>query len=1441
MALSWIAIDLYLDWVAVWVLVAWFVSLLGARVLAAGEPRVVINEVAWGGTAASPNDEWIELYNAGTTPVDLTGWQLRAADGTPTIDLTGVLAPGAFLLLERSDDNTIRDIAADIIYTGALSNRGEQLLLVNADGQVVDRANGDGGAWPAGSAGPAYRSMERIDPTAPDRDDNWASNDGVHRWGLDAEGQPINGTPGGPNSAAGASGRTPTPSSSPSPTATASPSPTATDTATPVSTPSPTATAVPPGRVLIQEVLYDAPQSGPDAAYEWVELYNPGPEAISLAGWRLADNTAEDVLPDVLLPPGGLLVVAADADAFRTNVPDFRGRLVVVADGRIGGGLANNGDRLALLDPTGAVVDALSYGNDATWLDPPAPDVPAGHSLEREPPGLDTDAATDWADRFPPSPGQLAPPATSTPTPSPTPTPSATPTVTFTATPVGTPSPTPTATPTMPVSGGSIQGYVFLDRNGDGHRQPDSEPGIGGVWIYLDTGLGAHTFPSGWYGFYDLPAGTYTVIESQPEGYESTTPDRRTVQLAAGELRVGVDFGERPPIPTATPFPPGALLIHEVQPDPIQAGADAPWEWIELYNPGDQPISLAGWTIADNAASDPLPSVEVPAQSFLVLAADADRFRENFPDFAGALAALADGTIGGGLGNGGDRLVLYDPSGVPVDGMSYGSDVSELAPAPPAPAPGHSLERMPAGRDTDRADDWVERAHPSPGGPGAPEPTPTATPTPSPSPTPPPTVTPPPGGWPMVALNELLPYPAEVDWDGDGEVTAEDEWIELYNPGDIPADLTGWVLDDAPEGGSAPYMIPAGTSVPARGFLLLFRSVTGLALNNDADQVRLSAPDGALIDAFAYQQPEPDVSFSRSVDGVGPWVTSYPPSPGQPNRPPPPTPTPTSTPTPTVTPTPMPDVVRLNELLPAPRQVDWDGDGAATAEDEWIELYNLGTMPVDLGGWVLDDAPEGGSAPYVIPAGTWLAPGGLVVFFRSQTGLALNNNADEVRLLAPDGSLRDRFAYEHARPDAAFARVIDGVGEWTDAYPPSPGRPNRPPTPTPTATPAPHTVFLNEVLPAPRDRDWDGDGMARFDDEWVELVNVGASAVDLGGWMLDDVLGGGSRPYVFPEGTVIPPGSYWVVFRRVSGVALNNGGDAVYLLFPDGREADRFVWDQSPGYDRSFGRQPDGYGRWQTGLSPSPGEPNPPLPTPQASQPGRPSESAGHPSQTGAPAVTPSPAYPTAQPKTEERPALLSIAQARRQPDETLVRVRGQVTAPPGVFGRSIYIQDPSSGIQVYLTRGQWPSLQLGDWVEVWGRVQNFHGEREIKITHADAIRVEGPGVPPQPIVLHCDQVNERYEGMLVMVVGQVTQFGSRDLWLSDGRGKVRVYVRQSVGWRRPRVKYGEWWSVVGVVSRYVRGTLPESGYRVLPRFLDDLAPMPVYLPAMGATIDDTE
>ncbi|MBN1658674.1 MAG: lamin tail domain-containing protein [Anaerolineae bacterium] len=165
-----------------------------------------------------------------------------------------------------------------------------------------------------------------------------------------------------------------------------------------------------PGAVLIHELEYDP--HGSDTACEWIELYNPLTTTVDLAGWRVRDNYAADSLPALTLPPGGAAVVAASA-SFYDNYPTFTGTLVLLG-GSIGNGLHNEGDCLILEDPAGALIDALSYGADATIFNCagyPCAGVPEGYSLERDPPGRDTDAPGDFVARQAPTPGRIVAPS----------------------------------------------------------------------------------------------------------------------------------------------------------------------------------------------------------------------------------------------------------------------------------------------------------------------------------------------------------------------------------------------------------------------------------------------------------------------------------------------------------------------------------------------------------------------------------------------------------------------------------------------------------------------------------------------------------------------------------------------------------------------------------------------------------------------------------------------------------------------------------------------------------------------------------------------------------------------------------------------------------------------------------------------------------------------
>lgn len=143
-------------------------------VFAATKGDVVINEIAWAGSADNSNDEWIELYNRGNQAIDLSGWTIED-DGSPSYKITGgVIEPHGYFLIEDSEV-VVANVTADAVINLSLANAGDSLVLKDPGGVIIDTVNAGGGAWFAGN-GTDKSTMERIDPDVfDDKAGNWAS------------------------------------------------------------------------------------------------------------------------------------------------------------------------------------------------------------------------------------------------------------------------------------------------------------------------------------------------------------------------------------------------------------------------------------------------------------------------------------------------------------------------------------------------------------------------------------------------------------------------------------------------------------------------------------------------------------------------------------------------------------------------------------------------------------------------------------------------------------------------------------------------------------------------------------------------------------------------------------------------------------------------------------------------------------------------------------------------------------------------------------------------------------------------------------------------------------------------------------------------------------------------------------------------------------------
>jgi hypothetical protein len=153
------------------------VSLQAAEARAA---QVLINEIMY-----HPPEDWddlqfVELYNAGTTAVNLSGWSL--AKGIQFVFAPGTELPaGGYTVVCRDIAAFKSRYGAELnvggVFAGKLSHKGERLELADARGQLVDAVDyADRPPWPLGADGYGG-SLERICPAAEANDPaNWASS-----------------------------------------------------------------------------------------------------------------------------------------------------------------------------------------------------------------------------------------------------------------------------------------------------------------------------------------------------------------------------------------------------------------------------------------------------------------------------------------------------------------------------------------------------------------------------------------------------------------------------------------------------------------------------------------------------------------------------------------------------------------------------------------------------------------------------------------------------------------------------------------------------------------------------------------------------------------------------------------------------------------------------------------------------------------------------------------------------------------------------------------------------------------------------------------------------------------------------------------------------------------------------------------------------------------
>ncbi|MFK7934654.1 MAG: chitobiase/beta-hexosaminidase C-terminal domain-containing protein, partial [Saprospiraceae bacterium] len=131
--------------------------------------------------------------------------------------------------------------------------------------------------------------------------------------------------------------------------------------------------------------------------------------------------------------------------------------------------------------------------------------------------------------------------------------------------------------------------------------------------------------------------------------------------------------------------------------------------------------------------------------------------------------------------------------------------------------------------------------------------------------------------------------------------------------------------------------------------------------------------------------------------------------------------------------------------------------------DDWVEIYNFGSQPINIGGLYLSDdllEPNKWQIPTTNPTLTTIpADGFLIVWFDGEptqgelhVDAKLSGGGENVIITAANGStIIDSYTYGEQLTDVSEGRSPDGIGDFAFYFEPTPGAPNGIPNNGPAA------------------------------------------------------------------------------------------------------------------------------------------------------------------------------------------------------------------------------------------------------------------------------------------------------------------------------------------------------------------------------------------------------
>lgn len=371
---------------------------------------------------------------------------------------------------------------------------------------------------------------------------------------------------------------------------------------------------------------------------------------------------------------------------------------------------------------------------------------------------------------------------------------------------------------------------------------------------------------------------------------------------------------------------------------------------------------------------------------------------------------------------------------------------------------------------------------------------------------------------------------------------AGNDWLELYNDNESDTNVGGYAIyDDA----TKKYVLPVGTIIPAKGFLVLVCDDTGVGLHTNfkltsaGETVYLENKLGALIDKVEFPALADGQSYGRYPDGSNNLLISGNTSENASNG-----------------------DIQAPAFLETTRSPLVPGlADPTTITTSLVSMSGIATVTLfyRLDGGSFQEMPmTAGSGVYTatLPAQNTT---GVVSYY-----IEAKSNANKTS--------RDPFD----APTQSYKFILN-----TDPLP---------------------ALFINEFMAFNTACCPDTDGGIDEFDDWIEIYNAGLSAVDIGGMYLSD---NANNPFKYkipadnPAATTIPAGGFlicWADGKKSQGpthveFSLDNDGEDVGIYYLDGRVINTYTFGPQL-ENNSFGRSTNGGNSWSNFVNPTPGKSN---------------------------------------------------------------------------------------------------------------------------------------------------------------------------------------------------------------------------------------------------------